>query len=242
MTDFTFAALVMDRGQAGDDWRGFVRTSLASEGIAIEGDAEVPDGGELRAGDHLLGWAAFDGLEHGGDRPALAPWIACDERAGLGRPVGLFRWTHPAADHDEKRRLLRAIARGARGVVARRDEDAAREMVTLRSFPVVGMLYEHGFDEGSALVERTRGAYADAVVAAAREILTRAQIDAAFVGFSVDPHAPDSNPLRIRPPLTRAGARIPADAVERTLYALDPLVMPAIATEAIDPADPFWDD
>ena len=244
MTDFTYAAVVMDRGAPREDWRAYVRDALADDGIRLVArKADVES--ELRGDDgHLLGFARFDELSSAGDRPAFAPWIAAGEYAcpWMGRPAGLFRWTHPAADVAEKNRLIRAVARGARGAVAHRDTPELRELISQRTYSLTHLTSSYGFSEGTELLELTPGAYMQDAIDRVEAILASAGLEAAAVGHVPDEHKPDGNPLRVFPPLVRNGEGVPIADTDHTLHMLDELPLWVVDRDATNPNDWFWLD
>ena len=219
-----FASVVMQRADAQ------FTTTLRAWGVELRDD-------QLFIGDRLAALCRFEEL--GARNGKLAEWCAAGARPFVGAPVKLFTWTHaPLSIHDidEHAALVRGIAHASLGAVLSVDEDELRELVVQRTFRLSELTQEYGFDEGDALLESAAGPYIDDVLAQVRAALAREQLDI-WVGLDTD--GPGPNPLRAWPPMTRAGADVPNEDVDRVLAKLE-IEIWAFRERLYDSRDTFW--
>lgn len=204
--------------------------TLREWGVEVRGD-------ELYVGDRFAAVctfepvAAFDGK--------LAEWCRAGARPFIGAPSGVFLWNHAplGAGEDEVGTVVRAICHASRGAVLKIARDVLRELVVQRTFGLRELTHQYGFDEGMALLEATPGPYIEHVLAQIREVLAREQIEIC-VGLT-EHRGP--NPLRAWPPMTRAGADVPNERVDRELAGLE-MVIWAFRDRVHAWDDEFWYD
>ena len=227
-TPYMFSIAVMGDSHSATRWQDRLCAELAQRDVLFQN-------GQLRIRDELVGFG------HCGEPDAsdagLLPWILGGPRPFVGSAVGVFQWTHSPADNDQAAELVSALVHAARGAVLRAGDLGPRENVVRRKFAVREANSEYGFDSGEALLESVSGAYVDDVVGALRTQLDGAMLEI-WLGLD-DEAGVGHNPIRVFPPLSRDGSRVPDDLVDETLAPLTVEVW-AFRQDIYHSLDTYW--
>jgi hypothetical protein len=201
----TFANVLCDYLVDGP-WHERLIEKLVAAGLRVEGD-------ELWRGDGMIGFFELAELDEVAGEPWAGPLLGRSDRPWVGKPAGVFAWTHAAGMTDALDTLIPTLMRFGRGPTVRRarPRDPVIESVVRRTFPLGNLWRRHGFEDGAALL-REEPAYLSEACDVAEAALKAAGYEAAVTVW--DTH---HNPLQISGAVTRHGVQLANSDIEREL-------------------------
>jgi hypothetical protein len=203
--DVTFANVLCDH-QIEGPWRDWLLAKLAERDTRIR----IDENDMFWQGDLALGYCLLADLPAAAAEPAIAPLLDRAPQRWVGRPAGVFAWTHFGDFSELTDSLIPALMRYGRGPFVRLDgkSEEVRESFRLRRLRLRELDSRHGFENGGVFLSDPDYLHeaCECAEAALREL--------GFEGMvGIWPH---DNRLRVAGDLKRNG-----EVVSSISYALD---------------------
>ncbi len=168
---FAFGVMV----EPGDDVAAWATSALARYGFALGADGTIVERTRDWTGEVGLRWRIEPPATFA-SRPWHAPTHACPFLAPLSAYVVIEPVWEDLSEYPE---LRLGLVRSCRGVVARLDDDRARQAVALLPFDLGRGVRKYGFDDGDAMLTR------EEATPYARDVLARVEAAARGAGLIV---------------------------------------------------------